>query len=131
MTIMISSNCGASISWSTIKLEVGEIKSRMSLFQVGDLRAGTLHTLEHTRNSTPETAKPPHSLGWCVGLRGDAVHPRSGDTLVSIKHQHESAIVHLLVDHVQFALIPGPNIPGFYATLLQHRTNFTTRHIHN
>ena len=52
-------------------------------------------------------------------------------TLVSIKHQHESAIVHLLVDHVQFALIPGPNIPGFYATLLQHRTNFTTRHIHN
>jgi len=50
----------------------------MSLFQVGDLRAATLNTLEHTRNSTPETAKPPHSLGWCVGLRGDVVHPRSG-----------------------------------------------------
>jgi len=75
---MISSNWGAAIGWSTIKLEVGKIKSRMSLFQVGDLRAATLNTLEHTRNSTPETAKPPHSLGWCVGLRGDVVHPRSG-----------------------------------------------------
>ena len=34
LTIIISSNWGAPISWSTIKLEVGEIKSRTSYFKL-------------------------------------------------------------------------------------------------
>ena len=40
---------------------------------------------------------------------------------------------HLLFDHIQFALIHGPNIPGFYATLFFTAMDFTsiTHHIHN
>ena len=40
---------------------------------------------------------------------------------------------HLLLDHAQFTLIHGPNIPGSYAILLFTVSdfNFTTRHIHN
>jgi len=38
-----------------------------------------------------------------------------------------------LFDHFQFALIPGPNIPGSYAILLFTASDFTsiTSHIHN
>ena len=40
---------------------------------------------------------------------------------------------HLLFDHLQFALIHGPNIPGSYAILLFTASDFTsiTSHIHN
>ena len=40
---------------------------------------------------------------------------------------------HLLLDHAQFTLIHGPNIPDSYAILLFTVSdfNFTTRHIHN
>ena len=40
---------------------------------------------------------------------------------------------HLLLDHVQFTLIHGPNIPGSYAILFSTATDFTftTRHIRN
>ena len=40
---------------------------------------------------------------------------------------------HLLLDHVQFTLIHGPNIPGSYAILFFTASDFafTTRHIHN
>ena len=74
----------------------------MFLFQVSDVRAGTLNTLEHPRNSTPETAKPPHSLGWCVGLRGDAVHPRSEEP--GRKPGKKRGVVHLhLVSALHYA----------------------------
>ena len=41
--------------------------------------------------------------------------------------------IHLLFDHLQFALIHGPNIPGSYAILLFTASDFTsiTSHIHN
>ena len=40
---------------------------------------------------------------------------------------------HLLLDHLQFTLIQGPRIPGFYAILFFTASGFTftTRHIHN
>src|SRR5574337_156499 len=40
---------------------------------------------------------------------------------------------HLLLDHFQFALIHGPNIPGSYAIVLFTASDFTsiTSHIHN
>ena len=40
---------------------------------------------------------------------------------------------HLLLDHIQFILIHGPNIPGSYAIVLFTALGFTftTRHIHN
>ena len=40
---------------------------------------------------------------------------------------------HLLLDHLQFTLIQGPSIPGFYAILFFTASDFTftTRHIHN
>ena len=40
---------------------------------------------------------------------------------------------HLLFDHLQFALIDGPNIPDSYAVLLFTASDFTsiTIHIHN
>ena len=39
----------------------------------------------------------------------------------------------LLFDHFQFTLIPGPNIPGFYAILFFTASDysFTTKHVHN
>ena len=39
----------------------------------------------------------------------------------------------ILFDHLQFALIHGPNIPGSYAVLLFTASDFTsiTSHIHN
>ena len=42
-------------------------------------------------------------------------------------------IHHLLLDHVQFSLIHGPNIPRSYAILFFAAWDFTfiTRHIHN
>ena len=42
-------------------------------------------------------------------------------------------IHHLLLDHVQFSLIHGPNIPHSYAILFFAASDFTfiTRHIHN
>ena len=40
---------------------------------------------------------------------------------------------HLLLDHIQFTLIHGPNIPGSFAVLFFKASDFTftTRHIHN
>ena len=40
---------------------------------------------------------------------------------------------HLLFDHLQFALIHGPNIPGSYAVLLITALDFDsiTSHIHS
>ena len=40
---------------------------------------------------------------------------------------------HLLLDHLQFTLIQGLSIPGFYAILFFTASDFTftTRHIHN
>ena len=40
---------------------------------------------------------------------------------------------HLLLDHIQFTLIHGPNIPGSYAILffIASDFTFTTWHIHN
>ena len=40
---------------------------------------------------------------------------------------------HLLLDHIQFTLIYGPNIPNSYAILFFTALDFTftTRHIHN
>ena len=38
---------------------------------------------------------------------------------------------HLLLDHVQFTLIHGPNIPGSYAILFFIASDFITRQIHN
>ena len=40
---------------------------------------------------------------------------------------------HILLDHIQFTLIHGLNIPGFYAILFFIASDFTfiTKHIHN
>ena len=40
---------------------------------------------------------------------------------------------HLLLDHVQFTLIHGPNVPGSHAILffITLDFTFTTRHVHN
>ena len=42
-------------------------------------------------------------------------------------------LCHLLLGHIQFTLIHGPNIPGSYAILFFTALDFTftTRHIHN
>ena len=43
-------------------------------------------------------------------------------------------LCHLLLDHIQFTLIHGPNIPGSFAILFFTAldfTTFTTRHIHS
>ena len=42
-----------------------------------------------------------------------------------------SSLLPLLLDHIQFTLIHGPNISGFYAILFFIALDFTTRHIHN
>ena len=55
---------------------------------------------------------------------------------IKFPHSHLNVDVHschLLLDHVQFTLIHGPNIPGSYSILLFTALDFifATRHIHS
>ena len=71
------------------------------------------------------------NLSLNLAMRSSWSEPQSAPGLVFADVDVQSC--HLLFDHVQFALIHGPNIPGSYAILLFTASDFAsiTSHIHN
>ena len=71
-----------------------------------------------------------HGSGLPFPFPGDlsepGIEPRSPALQVDVLPSELLGKPTLLLDHFQFALIHGPNIPGSYAILfLQHRTYFS------